>query len=425
MTGFVKFRDDDAGYLGWLADHPDGHVINVARSGNATQARVHHASCRTIRGRISASSTWTGAYVKVCAKHLVELERWAIEALGQSISPCGTCRPASGAVRPALVDETAHNADGLAFPVQQTTSFNGDLYPDPLTEVRSDVHGPSDDDRVVVAWADDYIRFDSGPDWQEHLRSEIRNRCSQLVPSDRQVLHAAFFGPKLPNADVENLVLYNIHSSFAVAGGNGIRFEHGFGVPLAPDGAKYRFGYRYALAPRSEAFTDWRHGRTLASFDWTDLGVFAGQKKLAKTWLALRRGHAAVFEPATAGTSFAVKVQIRPPRGQRPVLGNLVKGIFDGVISAFQAHTDTTVLPDVAARLAKYLPADPVEIGEHLLDQSRAVLDVVPRLVSPYRRDVKWDPADHWCLAGELLRAESVDSRWAIRGELVEVTPVR
>jgi hypothetical protein len=100
----------------------------------------------------------------------------------------------------------------------------------------------------------------------------------------------------------------------------------------------------------------------------------------------------------------------------------LVKGIFDGVICAFQAHTDTAVLPDVVARIATVLPAEPVEIEEHLIDQRRAVLGVVQRLVSPYREDVKWDPADHLCVAGELLPAEPVGPRWAIRGELVELS---
>jgi hypothetical protein len=99
------------------------------------------------------------------------------------------------------------------------------------------------------------------------------------------VLHATFFGPKHPNADVENLVLYNI-DSFKAYGRNGIRFEHGGAVPSAPDGAEYRFCYRYALAPRSGGFTHWRQGRTLASFDWTDLGAFGGEKKLAQVWLA-------------------------------------------------------------------------------------------------------------------------------------------
>ena len=128
-------------------------------------------------------------------------------------------------------------------------------------------------------------------------------------------------------------------------------------------------------------------------------------------------------EPACApDTPFAVKVQVRPPHRRRPVWGGLVKGIFDGVICAFQAHTDTAVLPDVAARLATILPADPNEIADHLIDRRRAVLDVVPRLVKPYRSaGVQWEPADHLCVAGELLPAEPVGPRWAIRGEIVEL----
>lgn len=48
--------------------------------------------------------------------------------------------------------------------------------------------------------------------------------------------------------------------------------------------------------------------------------------------------------------AFAVKVRIRPPRVHRRVLGNLVKGVIDRLIySAFQAHTDSTVLPVVSA----------------------------------------------------------------------------
>ena len=358
MAWFGEFRDDDAGYLAWLADHPEGYVINVARSHRATGARMHHAGCKTIGRQSSAGSTWTGPYVKVCAEDSAELQRWAIESIGQPISPCGICRPCSGTLRPTPIEQ-GKGETSAAMPI--ATRRTGPALADPQTQVRYDIHGPSEDGRVVEAWADDYIRFDRGRVWQENLRSGIRSRCSQLVPSDGQVLHAMYFGPKLSNADVENLVLYNMHSSFSVPGSNGIRFEHGVGVPLAPDGARYRFGYRYALAPRSGAFTHWQQGRTLASFDWTDLGAFDGEKKLAKAWLALRRGDASVFEPATPETPFAVRVQIRSPHGRQPLLGNLVKGIFDGVICAFQAHTDSTVLPEVSARLAKSLPADSAE----------------------------------------------------------------
>lgn len=401
-----KFRDDDSGYLAWLATHPDGYVINIARGQNATQARVHHAGCRTISGQNPRGGAWTGPYVKVCAEHLAELEQWAIVQVGEPIPRCGTCHPTRHAVRP--------------IPTKRTERAVGA----PVPEGRCEVHGPVAGRAVVEAWADAYIRFERRPVWQQHLLAEIKTRCGQHEPSAEQVLHATFFGAKDPTADVENVALYYI-DSFRVAGRNGIRFEHGAAVPPAPDGAEYPFCYRYALAPRSGGFADWQPGRALASFDWTDLGSFANKKRPAQVWLALARGQSAeVAEPTRAPeTPFAVRVELRPPHGRPPrVNSDLVKGIFDGVICAFQAHTDTTVLPDVVARLATVLPANPKEIEEHLLDQRRAVLGIKQRLVYPYRADVKWDPDDHMCVAGELLPAEPVDERWAIRGELIELS---
>jgi hypothetical protein len=46
---------------------------------------------------------------------------------------------------------------------------------------------------------------------------------------------------------------------------------------------------------------------------------------------------------------------VRPPHGRKPVLGGLVKGIFDGVICAFQAHTDAAVLPEAWRGSRRYL----------------------------------------------------------------------
>ncbi len=50
------FRDDDAGYLAWLAAHRDGYVINIERSYSATAARMHHAGCWTINGPVHAGA---------------------------------------------------------------------------------------------------------------------------------------------------------------------------------------------------------------------------------------------------------------------------------------------------------------------------------------------------------------------------------
>jgi hypothetical protein len=390
--GAVEFRDDDAGYLAWLAAHQDGYVVNVARSHTASDARLHHVGCRTISSESPPKGTWTGAYVKVCADRMHALEQWAIDHVSRPIKRCGTCRPGG--------DDLGR---GLTEPV--------------TAESHCDIDGPTVDSATVDAWADEYIRFERRPEWQELLRAEIRRRCGQLTPSSDEVLHATFFGAKPPNADIENLLLYNI-DTFRAAGRNGIRCEYG---AAAPEGRR-RFGYRYALARRWADFDHWRQGRTLASFDWTDLGPFVGEKKLAQVWFALACGdtQASVSAPAPA-TPFAVKVEIRPPLERQPVWGGLVKGVVDGVVCAFQAHTDTSILPDVVARLSKDLPAHPADIERCLLDQRRAVLGAVPQLVSPYRSGVKWDPADHRCVAGEVLAADPVDARWAIRGELVEL----
>jgi uncharacterized protein YggE len=402
-----EFRDDDEGYLRWLADHPGGYVVNVLRSYSKNTARLHRASCWAISGQSAKGVALTYQYVKVCAELLAELDRWAIDQVGEVIVRCGTCRPDD-----VPEDDTSFETTGKTVAVTPS-------------EIRHDIRGPVGNS-VVEAWADDYIRFENLPAWQHDLRNEIRSRCRQLEPATDQVLHASFHGAKHPKADVENVLLYYI-GSFREAGRNGIRFEHGSGALDAPDGTKnqYEYGYRYALAPRSETFAHWRVERTLASFDWIDLGDLRSEKLLAQVWLQICRGQVEVFDRLSPDAPFAVRVEVHPPSSHQPVWGGMVKGVFDGVVSAFQAHTDSSVLSTVAARLAAVLPADSVEIEEHLLDQRRAVLGAVQRLVSPYGESVKWDPSDHLCVAGELLASDSPplgdSGRWAIRGGLVEV----
>lgn len=96
-AGPHEFRDDDVGYLSWLAAHPYGYVINIARGHSLSAARIHQAGCRTINGQNPRNGAWTGPYVKVCAENLVDLEQWATDNLDQLIPPCGTCHP--GALR--------------------------------------------------------------------------------------------------------------------------------------------------------------------------------------------------------------------------------------------------------------------------------------------------------------------------------------
>ncbi|MGV0580860.1 SIMPL domain-containing protein [Mycolicibacterium elephantis] len=403
-SDIVEFRDDDDGYWRWVQTHADGFVVNIQRSYSPANARLHRADCWTISPGQNKGAV-THQYVKACSTQLNDLDQWATRQVGHPITRCGTCHPPAAAAQPN--------------PVAKLPNTQSSVGPDN----RWAVDGPSTDG-VVQAWADDYIRFEKLPDWQQQLRSEIRQRAAQLQPLADQVLHATYFGPKHPKSDIENVLLYYI-GSFKVAGANGIRFEHGSGLAPTSDAVTYQFGYRYALVPRSNTYTHWRRGHTLASFDWTDLGRFAGENKLARVWLALARAEFDIFERTEPDGPFAVNVEVSPPDGWQPVWGGLMKGIVDGVVSALQAHTDTSLLPPVTSRLAVALPAEAAEIESHLRDQRRAVLGVAQRLVAPYRNGVKWDPCDHLCVAGELLAGEpgrSSGEGWAIRGEVFEVS---
>ena len=402
-----EFRDDDVGYLAWLAAHADGCVLNIARSHSATGARAHRAGCRTMIPNARGGS-WTGPYVKVCADNWAELERWwATEHMDAPIPSCSICRanrPTETVEHHGLNTTTTGRAAGGAVPGRRYAT-----------------HGPSAGYPVVEVWVDDHIRFPPRPAWQEDLRGEIVAYCSQLEPLAGQVLSATFSGPKPGDADVENFALYNV-DAFKTCASNGIRFEHGSTVPAAPGGAEYRFHYRYALEQRSGTFGHWQIGRTVASFDWTDLGALIGDITSAKVWWALARRESYVAEQVLAPqTPFAVTLEVRAPRsGRQPRPDLLLKPIFDGAISAFQAHTDTAVVADVASRLATVLPAPSTEIERYLLDHRRAVLGEVPQLVRPQRKAGVWNPADHLCVAGELLPAEPTGSCWAIRGRIVE-----
>lgn len=290
-----------------------------------------------------------------------------------------------------------------------------------------EVQGPVPHRPVVQAWTDEYIRFERRPLEQERLRAELRNRIRELKAGPGQLLHATYFGPKWASADVENLVLYNVDDtgrSFHDAARFGLRFELAPQPPISPSGKGYTYSYRYELADWLSGFRHWRQSRELASWDWIDLAKFRGEKKLEQIWLALSRAPIDVASPGRGpDVAFAVYVAIRPPRGYPAVLGYFLKGIIDGVVCAFQAHTNRADVGELAARVSRVLPAAADEIEALLLDQDKAVLGIVQRLLHKRGDGVQWAPADDLCVAGELVAAEPTGSAWAIQGRLVQVEP--
>lgn len=86
------FQQDDQGYAAWLAANDLGYVLNIQRSLNPSDARIHHAACRTITGAPTRGMTWTGPYVKACSPSLPELDAWALAHARSAITRCGICQ---------------------------------------------------------------------------------------------------------------------------------------------------------------------------------------------------------------------------------------------------------------------------------------------------------------------------------------------
>lgn len=84
------FVDDDAGYARWLADHPEGFVVNTYRTPSAGYLMLHRATCSSISGEPARGLTFTGGeYIKVCGSRS-EAEDFAGQLGGQA-RPCGLC----------------------------------------------------------------------------------------------------------------------------------------------------------------------------------------------------------------------------------------------------------------------------------------------------------------------------------------------
>ena len=92
----VEFRDPSGSddYLAWTGTHwNSGYVINIQRGLNPSDARLHHAWCRTINGVPPRGSGFIGPYIKICSDSLAELRDWTAVHVGAEIRPCGSCRP--------------------------------------------------------------------------------------------------------------------------------------------------------------------------------------------------------------------------------------------------------------------------------------------------------------------------------------------
>ncbi len=78
-------------YLSWIALHPLGFVLNVARNPRPTYVILHRSSCRTINGQPTRGGPWTGPYIKVCSNDELQISAWAGRQVGAAPKRCRIC----------------------------------------------------------------------------------------------------------------------------------------------------------------------------------------------------------------------------------------------------------------------------------------------------------------------------------------------
>jgi hypothetical protein len=246
-----------------------------------------------------------------------------------------------------------------------------------------------------------------------------------LTAAAGQILDASYAGFKPVNMDAENLLLYNID---ATAGGcfrpgarHGVRFELAAGPRRDPPSGRYfACSYQYRLISPDSDLSHWRPVRRLASFTGADLGRFPSDKRLGQVWLAIHHAEAeTAAQPAAPAAPFAVFITLGYPRarsvGADP---ERVKALIDGTVAAFQAHGDQASVAGIAARVAISTGQPEGLIAQALLDDDRAVLGAADRLVYPHGTGVQWNPADHLCVAGQMLCREAPGDTWTLAGEI-------
>ena len=93
--GVIYFDDDDA-YFAWLADNPDGYVVNVRRTLTDGYVQLHRATCGSISARREPGAYTERGYRKLCARTRRDISRAPIvcgRLEGSFTVECSLCRP--------------------------------------------------------------------------------------------------------------------------------------------------------------------------------------------------------------------------------------------------------------------------------------------------------------------------------------------
>jgi hypothetical protein len=94
---FEEFIHREADYRAWLAEHPDGFVLNARRNPKASYMQLHTAKCHTVTQyrQHEGKDTFTGSgYIKVCSDVPGALLEWMAHYGAKNFTTlCSKCKP--------------------------------------------------------------------------------------------------------------------------------------------------------------------------------------------------------------------------------------------------------------------------------------------------------------------------------------------
>ena len=285
-----------------------------------------------------------------------------------------------------------------------------------------EIDGPHTDLRAVRAYVDTPLPYEPKTDEQRELRAELRKRLQRLVTGRNELLQASYFGPKPTNADVENILLYNVDDSARcfVGGRTAVRFEWS---PDALPRSPRPCAYVYRPASERSDFTLWTADVESAAKLHAELDKHPANRLDA--WLALRTGRVEIPGTPMDDTPVAVSVTLHPPAGSTSVSDGatrLVKPVLDALIGALQADPEAAANPIVATRLAAMVGISPERVSALLADDSRAVLGSIRHLVRPWGNTLQLTPSDERCVAGTIvIGSPSENGQWQVHATVAPV----
>ena len=77
-----EFTDNDEKYQKWLAQNPNGFVVNTPRNRSTDYMVLHRATCSLIRNytEMAQPGGFTERqYIKICSNDIKKIEEWIID----------------------------------------------------------------------------------------------------------------------------------------------------------------------------------------------------------------------------------------------------------------------------------------------------------------------------------------------------------